>query len=239
MVTPAGLAVLTDRRLAAGSLRAVVEAAVRGGAGWVILRERDLPYATRRALADDLRGVVPPGRLIDAVHLAEADPLPGPGVALVGRSRHDVVTPSEEDYVTLSPVFPTVTKPGYGPPLGPTSAARLAGVVPWLALGGIDSAERVAACAAAGAAGIAVLGAVMRSGDPARTAAELSAAFLAGCGQPPKDVGPGCLSGPTQFGVGAVEWPAGAASTDCGQPSKNVGPGWLASPTQSGVGVGR
>jgi thiamine-phosphate pyrophosphorylase len=93
------------------------------------------------------------------------------------------VTPSDEDYVALSPVFPTVTKPGYGPPLGPAEAARLAGVVPWLALGGIDSAERVAVCAAAGAAGIAVLGAVMRSADPARTAAELSAAFYAGAGR--------------------------------------------------------
>ena len=243
MVTPAGLVVLTDRRLAAGSLRAVVEAAVCGGAGWVILRERDLPYAARRALADDLRGVLPPGRLIvagpdplggDAVHLAEADPLPGRGAALVGRSRHDVVTPSEEDYVTLSPIFPTVTKPGYGPPLGPSSAARLAGVVPWLALGGIDSAERVAACAAAGAAGIAVLGAVMRSDDPARTAAELSAAFRAGCGQPPENVGPGWFSGPTQSGVGAVEWPAGPT---CGQRPENVGPGWLSGPTQFGVGA--
>jgi thiamine monophosphate synthase len=181
--------VLTDRRLATGSLRAVVEAAVRGGAGWVILRERDLPYGNRRAVADELREVLPPGRLIvagpdplggDAVHLAEADPRPRSRVGLVGRSRHDLVTPSDQDYVTLSPVFPTSTKPGYGPPIGPGRAARLAGVVPWLALGGIDSADRVAACAAAGAAGIAVLGAVMRSDDPARTAAELSAAFLAG-----------------------------------------------------------
>jgi thiamine-phosphate pyrophosphorylase len=186
MVTPAGLVVLTDRRLAAGSLREVVEAAVRGGAGWVILRERDLPYGNRRALAESLREVLPLGRLIvagpdplggDAVHLAESDPMPRHRVRLVGRSRHDLVTPSEEDYVTLSPVFPTVTKPGYGPPLGAAAAARLAGAVPWLALGGIDSAERVSACAAAGAAGIAVLGAVMRSDDPARTAAELASAF--------------------------------------------------------------
>jgi thiamine monophosphate synthase len=81
MVTPAGHVVLTDRRLAGGSLRPVVEAAVRGGAAWVILRERDLPYAARRELADELRAVVPAGRLIvawpdplgwDAVHLAEA-----------------------------------------------------------------------------------------------------------------------------------------------------------------------
>jgi thiamine-phosphate pyrophosphorylase len=188
VTTPAGLVVLTDRRLAAGSLPEVVEAAVRGGSAWVILRERDLPYAARRALAGELRAVVPPGRLIvagpdplggDAVHLAEADPWPVPRVGLVGRSRHDVVSPSEEDYVTLSPVFPTSTKPGYGPALGPVEAARLAGSVPWLALGGIDSVARVEVCARAGAAGIAVLGAVMRAPDPEQVARELSTAFAA------------------------------------------------------------
>jgi thiamine-phosphate pyrophosphorylase len=213
MVTPTGLVVLTDRRLAAGPLPAVVEAAVRGGAAWVILRERDLPYASRRALADELRAVVPPGRLIvagpdplggSAVHLAEADPLPSTPVALVGRSRHDTVTPAEEDYVTLSPIFPTVTKPGYGPPLGAREAARLAGGVPWLALGGIDTPARVALCAAAGAAGIAVMGAVMRAGDPASVARELSAAFVAGpdCGQQSESVTPGRLARPTQNRAG-------------------------------------
>ena len=183
MVTPSGLVVLTDRRSAGGRLVQVVEAAVRGGAGWVVLRERDLPYAARRTLADQLREVVPPGRLIvagpdplggDAVHLAAADPLPLDEVALVGRSCHGVPALSIEDYVTLSPVYPTATKPGYGPALGPEAAARLAGDVPWLALGGVDSADRAAACRAAGATGVAVLGAVMRSPDPERTAAELA-----------------------------------------------------------------
>jgi thiamine-phosphate pyrophosphorylase len=203
MVNPAGLVVLTDRRLAAGPLRAVVAAAVRGGAGWVILRERDLPYAARRQLAGELREVVPPGRLIvagpdplggDAVHLAERDPLPGRPIRLVGRSRHAVVRPGgpSADYVTLSPIFATVTKPGYGPALGPAGAARAAGAVPWLALGGVDSATRAGACAAAGAAGVAVLGAVMRSDDPEGIAAELSAGFLRG-GSGGAPSGPGAV----------------------------------------------
>jgi thiamine-phosphate pyrophosphorylase len=226
--TPSGLVVLTDRRLAAGSLPSVVAAAVRGGAAWVILRERDLSYAARSALADELRSVLPPGRLIvagpdplggDAVHLAEADPWPARGVGLVGRSRHDLVSPSEEDYVTLSPIFLTETKPGYGPALGPDEAARLAGPVPWLALGGIDSAARVAACAKAGAAGIAVLGAVMRARDPEQVARELSTAFAAAVdsgagasagGRSAKDVGAGRFTQPTQTGVGE----AAAAETD-------------------------
>ena len=185
-MTPAGLVVLTDRRLAAGPLVTVVRAAVRGGAAWVVLRDKDLPYAERAALASELREVVPAGRLIvagpdplggDAVHLAEADPLPADDVGLIGRSCHGVPQLSIEDYVTLSPIFPTATKPGYGPVLLPSGAARLAGGVPWLGLGGIDSAERAAACARAGASGVAVLGSVMRSADPERTAAELAKAF--------------------------------------------------------------
>jgi thiamine-phosphate pyrophosphorylase len=88
-----------------------------------------------------------------------------------------------EGYVTLSPVYPTATKPGYGPPLTARGAARVAGRVPWLALGGVDSPERAAECAVAGAAGVAVLGAVMRAGNPAAVTRELAEAFAAGRGQ--------------------------------------------------------
>ena len=185
MVIPSGVVVLTDRRLAARPLVEVVAAAVRGGAGWVILREKDLRYAERRVLADSIRAVVPVGRLViagpdplggDAVHLSATDPVPR-DVGLVGRSCHGVPRLSTEDYVTLSPVYPTLTKPGYGPALGPSRAAALAGGVPWLALGGVHSPRRAAACAAAGASGIAVLGAVMRAGDPERLTRELAEAF--------------------------------------------------------------
>jgi thiamine-phosphate diphosphorylase len=192
MVTPAGIVVLTDRRLAAGPPAEVVAAAVAGGASWVVLRERDLGYADRCALAAALRDVVPPERLIvagpdplggDAVHLSRSDPWPESPVRMVGRSCHDageLARLSGEDYVTLSPVFPTTTKPGYGPALTPEGAARLAPSVPWLALGGVDSAERARRCGAAGAAGIAVLGAVMRAADPERVVRELASAFAAG-----------------------------------------------------------
>ncbi|MBL7257028.1 thiamine phosphate synthase [Actinoplanes sp. LDG1-01] len=184
MVTPGGLVVLTDRRLARGSLVAVVRAAVRGGAGWVILREKDLPYASRVALFEELRAVVPDGRLIvagadplggDAVHLAAADPVPA--VGLVGRSCHGFSDMFDVDYVTVSPIYPTESKPGYGPALGASVAAEIAGEVPWLALGGVDSAGRAAECAAAGAAGVAVMGAIMRARDPFGVAASISTVF--------------------------------------------------------------
>jgi thiamine-phosphate pyrophosphorylase len=179
------LVVLTDRRLARLPLPEVISAAVAGGARWVVLRERDLPRPDRLALARELRAVT--GRLIvagpdpldgDAVHLSGADPRPLGGL-LVGRSCHneaEVDRLSIEDYLTLSPVFDTITKPGYGPALGPSRAAELGRGRQWLALGGVDSPERVEACLAAGASGVAVMGAVMRAADPGRVVRELAAA---------------------------------------------------------------
>jgi thiamine-phosphate pyrophosphorylase len=170
--------VVTDRRQATAPLPEVVAAAVDGGARWVLLREKDLPRAERAELAARLREVLEPagGRLIvagpdplgrDAVHLAAADPLIPAG--LVGRSCHDAAELSRlttEDYVTLSPVFPSRSKPGYEP-LGLDAFRRLSRVTerPVLALGGIETPERAAACIDAGAAGVAVMGAAMRATD--------------------------------------------------------------------------
>jgi thiamine-phosphate pyrophosphorylase len=171
MVIPSGVVVLTDRKQARRPLADLIEAA---RPDWVILRERDLPPRVRRNLADRLRAVLPPGRLIvagpdplggDAVHLAERDPRVS--MALVGRSCHGVPRLSGEDYATLSPIYLTASKPGYGPALGAALAGRWGSGVPWLALGGIDSARRVAECLVAGAVGVAVMGAVMRADDPA------------------------------------------------------------------------
>ena len=187
MVIPSGVVVLTDRGLAAGPLAEVVRAAVRGGASWVILREKDLGYADRSALAAELRSVVPPRRLIvagpeplggKAVHLSAQDSRPE-GVELVGRSWHGVEPLSDEDYVTVSPVYPTESKPGYGPAIGPDRAGRMAGRRPWLALGGVDSPSRVRECMRAGAAGVAVMGAVMRADDPEKVTRSLVEAVAA------------------------------------------------------------
>lgn len=66
--------------------------------------------------------------------------------------------------MTLSPIFGSASKPGYGPALGP---AVLGGnAVPVFVLGGITSAT-VGACVAGGAHGVAVVGAVMAAPDPA------------------------------------------------------------------------
>lgn len=100
--------------------------------------------------------------------------------ALVGLSAHDLreverAAAAGADYVTLSPVFASASKPGYGPALG---RARLEAVaratdVPVLALGGIATRDDVAACRTAGAAGVVVMGAVARAGDPRSVVTEL------------------------------------------------------------------
>ncbi len=182
------LLVLTDRHQARGGLVATVAAAVRGGARLVVLREKDLPRERRLAMATELRAVLEPvgGKLIvagtdplggDAVHLSATDP-PVEGIGYVGRSCHDadeLAAASTVDYVTLSPVFPTPSKPGYGPPLGTAGLARLvAGTSRKVfGLGGIGRAADARACRAAGAAGVAVMGAVMRAADPTAVVREL------------------------------------------------------------------
>ncbi|MEW2375604.1 thiamine phosphate synthase [Micromonospora sp. NPDC047812] len=189
---PAGVVLLTDRWQARRSLVDVVAGAVAGGVRWVVLREKDLPRAERVALAAELRAILAEvgGTLVvagpdplggDAVHLPSAGPYPPPRYGLVGRSCHDraeLARLTTEDYATLSPVYPTSTKPGYGPPLRPDGLRKLiaASAVPILALGGVHSPDQVAACVDAGAVGVAVLGAVMRADDPEAAAAALTAA---------------------------------------------------------------
>ncbi len=190
---PTGLVLLTDRRLVRGALVDVVAGAVGGGVRWVVLREKDLPRAERLALAVDLRAILAEagGALIvagpdpldgDAVHLPAAGPYPPPAVGLVGRSCHDTAELARlttEHYATLSPVYETRTKPGYGPPLRPEGLSELvkASPVPVLALGGIETPAQVTACVEAGATGVAVLGAIMRAQDPTETATTLGRAF--------------------------------------------------------------
>jgi thiamine-phosphate pyrophosphorylase len=156
----------------------------------VVLREKDLPDAERARLAEALRAVLEPvgGVLVVAgpagsaggaglVHLAARDPFPEPRPAGVGRSCHSAgelarAAAEGADWVTLSPLRVTASKPGYGPPLGPEGLAALLrhvpGAPPAYALAGVRPAD-VAACRAAGAAGVAVMGAVMR--DPGLVAA--------------------------------------------------------------------
>lgn len=188
------LLVLTDRTLCTRPLPDVVAAAVDGGARAVVLREKDLPDDERARLADALRPLLQGGTLVlagprlralrpgDAVHLAAADAVPTPRPALLGRSCHDPAEVSAAqgcDWVTVSPVHLTASKPGHGPALGADGLAACAlapGAPPVYALGGLGPQD-AEACLRAGAAGVAVMGAVMRASHPDRVVAELMEAL--------------------------------------------------------------
>jgi thiamine-phosphate diphosphorylase len=190
------LLVLTDRTQCAGSLPDTVAAAVDAGARAIVLREKDLPDAERGRLAERLgallaavggvliRAGYPGSEGARAVHLAAADPFPQARPELVGRSCHSRAELGRSaaegcDYATISPVFATASKPGYGPALGLEGLAAVAGAgPPAYALAGI-APDAVRGCRVAGAYGIAVMGAVMREpGLVRRYLAELELAEL-------------------------------------------------------------
>lgn len=107
--------------------------------------------------------------------------------ALVGLSAHDHgeaerARAAGADYATLSPIFDSASKPGYGPAIGLVGLADAARdvAVPIIALGGIETGVAVAACRTAGAAGVAVMGAVARADDPIEIVGALVDAWTAG-----------------------------------------------------------
>jgi len=82
------------------------------------------------------------------------------------------------DYAVLGPVHATASKPGYGPALGVEGVRLIAGAtpVPIIAIGGITPG-RVGDVMSAGAAGVAVMGSVMRALDPGAEVRALLAAL--------------------------------------------------------------
>jgi thiamine-phosphate pyrophosphorylase len=192
------LLVISDRSQARRPLIEIAEAAFRGGCRWFSLREKDLPAEERRDLLarlvalghrcgasvtahEDIEAVIATGA--DGVHLpGGADPAAARARmpdALIGGSAHSpaeaaALLKAGADYVTLSPIFLTDSKPGYGPALGLDALrmANAAGKGPVIALAGID-ATNAATCIAAGASGVAVMGEVMRSADPEATVRRL------------------------------------------------------------------
>jgi thiamine-phosphate pyrophosphorylase len=184
---PARLLIVTDRHGCPEPLPDRVAACLAAGARWIWLRDRDLPAPERAALAENLAeqvarvgGALTIGRDVElaarvgaagvqlggAADVAAARAWLGRG-ALLGVSAHslgDVRAAREAgaDYVTLSPIFLTASKPGYGPPLGLKVLREAAGVMPVVALGGVD-AGAAAACREVGASAVAVMGVLMRT----------------------------------------------------------------------------
>jgi len=198
------LLIISDRSQARLPLEEVARAAFEGGCRWFSVRERDLPRPEHFLL---LRQIGVMGTRYGATVMVHGDTVPQPmtrasGVhlpsggdpaalrrrmphGLIGASAHSseeaaALIAAGADYVTVSPVFLTESKPGYGPVLGldGLAAAVAAAKGPVVALAGITPAN-AAACIKAGAAGVAVVGEVMRAADPEAVVRALVAAIRA------------------------------------------------------------
>jgi thiamine-phosphate pyrophosphorylase len=186
------LLVITDRLSARKNLSQLVPEILQAGCRWLVVREKDLDTAALGDLAKEMvdlarpfDGCVMVNGDVDAaqfagaagVHLqSAAQVLPARqrlgANALIGVSTHSLeeahaAAEAGADYITLSPVFLTDSKPGYGPALGVDTLAEICRQldVPVVALAGITPAT-AASCLDAGAAAIAVMGTIMRSERP-------------------------------------------------------------------------
>ena len=188
-----------------------VAAAVTQGVDWVQVRDRELEGAALLGFAEGVAEAAHAaadraGRQVklivnrrldvalavgaDGVHLGfdalppqEARRLLGPD-ALVGVSCHapaEVGAAAGASYAHLAPIFAPLSKAASRPPLGVAALGAAAGTRPVLAQGGV-AAGNAAACLAAGAAGVAVTGAVLQADDPGDAAAALRAALDAPAG---------------------------------------------------------
>jgi thiamine-phosphate pyrophosphorylase len=199
------LVVITDPSCGEGrEIVDVVRAALRGGAPCIQLRGKTQPareqVALARALLAETRAagalLVVNDRLdvalaagADGVHLGQDD-LPveaarrvAPDGFVVGVSAETPELALEAqaggaDYVGTGPVFATGSKADAGEAVGCGRISDVAAAVrvPVVAIGGIEAANATAVIAA-GAAGVAVISAVMRAADPEQATRDLLRAF--------------------------------------------------------------
>jgi thiamine-phosphate pyrophosphorylase len=194
------LFLITDRRQARRPLADIVAAALEGGCRWLSVREKDLDASRQVSLARRMVEIARPfqarvmlhgeARLAGeagcaGVHLSAGGDVkaarailgPGAWVSISTHGREEVLAAADAgaDAASLSPIFASASKPGYGPPLGLERLAEIAAAfrLPVIALGGIEDEADVRACFQAGAAAVAVMGAVMRAADPAALVAQL------------------------------------------------------------------
>jgi thiamine-phosphate pyrophosphorylase len=114
----------------------------------------------------------------DDLPVAAARRVLGPA-AILGATARDPATARQAvadgaSYLGVGPAYPTSTKDGLPAPIGPAGIQAVASTVdvPVIAIGGV-TADRVATLLAAGAYGVAVVGAVNAAADPGAAAAAL------------------------------------------------------------------
>ena len=200
------LHVLTDRALSRGrSTAEVVTAALAGGATVVQLRDKERTGAALVGVGHHLRALTRAhgGLLIvndrvdvalaidaDGAHVGQDD-LParearrvlGPDrlLGVSARTVEEAVRAAGEgaDYIGFGPVFSTATKGNAGPPRGLEDLRRAcrAVAVPIVAIGGITP-DNVGDVLVAGAAGVAVIAAVVTAPDIAAATRTLRQAIV-------------------------------------------------------------
>jgi thiamine-phosphate pyrophosphorylase len=199
------LMVLTDAGLLKGrDPVAACRGAVRGGATIVQVREKGAAPRAVAALARALVSALPVPVLVNdrvdvalaagaaGAHLGQADPPldalrphvpPGflLGISVGSPEEGERVRGWPADYWSIGPCYATENKPDAGSPLGPGGFARLARLapagVPVVGIGGITAAN-AGAIVRAGAAGIAVIGAIWSANDPESAARALRSAAV-------------------------------------------------------------
>jgi thiamine-phosphate pyrophosphorylase len=136
-----------------------LDVALAAGAHGVHLGADDLPVERARAVAG-------PGLLVGAT---VRDPLAARRAAAAGAS-----------YLGTGPAYATGTKSGLPAPIGVDGVAAVCAAVdlPVIAIGGV-SPDRVGPLVAAGAHGVAVIGAVSEAADPTAAARAIAAALAA------------------------------------------------------------
>ncbi len=195
-----GLYLITDRHLADSGLPDAVGKALEAGVRLVQLREKDLGGRELLALARALRAKTSEfnARLIindrvdvallsraDGVHLGasaigarDARLLLG-RTSLIGVSTHSVeealkAEAEGADFITFGPLYFTPSKAPWGSPLGTCvlQEAKNSVKIPVYGIGGINK-ERVKEVILAGVSGVAVISAVLGSGDVFKSATGL------------------------------------------------------------------
>lgn len=187
---------IASARSAGHTVVEVARSAFEGGARLFQCRFKELNDADNRALCGDVVEAVGDEAVVlvngsaeiaaavgaDGVHLTSTtgtvEAARGWGAQVVGRSCHNLdearaAQNAGVDFVTISPVFSTSSKPGYGPILGLSGLHRVCEAIERraYALAGITP-KRAAACREAGAYGVAAMSGVCGAEDVRAAVAE-------------------------------------------------------------------
>lgn len=186
------LMLIADMGLAGSRLKTILEASMEAGCRWIMVRGKTVPAA---AVEDAVSTALKISRAHDGrvyvnghpeivsrmgahgLHLPSGWSVPRAREMVrvnlpIGVSTHSMEEAVQAyhagaDYITLSPIYKSISKEGYDRVLGLNELGKVVKRIgiPVIALGGI-SPGRAHPCLEAGARGVAVMGAVIQSADP-------------------------------------------------------------------------